>query len=157
MKKVEETVLQTLKGEIDFLMKQLNELDKKLGVNVKQIDKHEHLVTAAYHLSSIYSCLEDIFSKIAKVFENRIENPASWHKELLERMRIEVPKIRPSVLSIDIFSIVNEFRAFRHVFKSSYVFNLDKSRVRDMALKWEGNKDNILKEISAFIINIGCK
>lgn len=157
MKRVENEVLQTLKGEIDFLLNQVDELDRALAKNVSQIHRHEHLVTGAYHLSCIYSCLEDIFSKIARVFENRVENPASWHKELLERMRITVPEVRPAVLRKDAFLVLDEIRGFRHVFRSSYVFSLDGERVLTIAKKWNGHKKEILSDIGDFLKEIGRK
>ena len=61
MKRIESEILQTLKGEIDFLLGQIDDLDKKLSENISQIGRHEHLVTGAYHLNNIYSCFEDIF------------------------------------------------------------------------------------------------
>lgn len=121
------------------------------------MSRHEHLVTAAYHVSGIYSCLEDIFSKIAKVFENRVENPASWHKELLERMRIVVPTVRPAVIGKRLFPVIDEIRAFRHVFRSSYVFSLDPDRVSLVAKKWKTHREAILREIRTFLKKIGCK
>ncbi len=157
MKRVETQVLQTLKVETDFLLEQISELDAKLAKNLVLIKKHEHLVTAAYHLSCIYSCFEDIFTKIAKVFENRIENPASWHKELLERMRIAVPNVRPAVLEKDSGEVLGEIRGFRHVFKSSYVFNLDRDRVIAIAKKWNKGKESVLNDLKKFLKAIGCK
>lgn len=157
MRKVETEVLQTLRGELDFLLEQIGELDEKLAMNIEHIDKYEHLVTGAYHLSCIYSCFEDVFSKVARVFENRIENPASWHKELLERMRISVSGVRPSVISKEIFPILDEMRGFRHVFKSSYAFSLDREKVLMVAKRWQENKNIILKETNEFMNKIGCK
>lgn len=157
MKKIEGDVLQTLKGEADFLIGQIRDLDRRLATHVRHLTRHEHLISAAYHLSGIYSCLEDIFSKIAKVFENRIENPASWHKELLERMRITVPGIRPAVIKEVLFPTIDEMRGFRHVFRSSYVFSLDTERVDRVAKKWKTRKGAIIRSLRAFLNKIGCK
>ena len=95
--------------------------------------------------------LLDQFRKIATVFENRVENPASWHRELLERMQIEVEGVRPRVLGRPAFRLLNELRGFRHVFRSSYSFELDEERVRLVLRRWEKGKTTVLKDIQSFI------
>ncbi|MFH1727691.1 MAG: hypothetical protein ABIA04_04665 [Pseudomonadota bacterium] len=154
MKKNNQSIINTLFSEIEFVLNQVKELDKKLKFNLKNIDDHSHLVTAAYHLSGIYSCLEDIFFKIAKVFENRVENPSSWHRELIERMRINVRNIRPSVISEKTFPILDEMRRFRHVFRSSYMFSLKKPQIELLAQQWNDGKDTVEKEIKRFLNKI---
>lgn len=148
--------LQTLKSELLALLDRERELDGKLQ---GYADQHPPpgalpevvLVTVSYLLSAIYSCFEDQFLKIAKVFENRVENPASWHRELLERMQIEVEGVRPRVLGRPAFRLLNELRGFRHVFRSSYSFELDEERVRLVMGRWEKNKTTIDKDIQGFI------
>lgn len=109
MKRCSLEVIRTLEGEINFLMERMNELDDDLREYIcqKEIQGESRIliIAMAYALSGIYSCLEDQFIRIARVFENRVENPASWHKELLERMRIEVIGIRPAVISRRSFAV----------------------------------------------------
>ena len=151
MKKEDKTIINTLVSDVDFLLKQVDELDGKLSVNIENIHEHAHLVTAAYHLNGIYSCLEDVFFKIAKVFENRVENPSSWHRELLERMRIDVRNIRPHVISGKTYPLLDEMRRFRHVFRSSYMFSLKRPQVELLARQWDEGKRGIKKEITLFL------
>lgn len=151
MKKKDKSIIDTLVSEVEFLLKQIRELDDKLRINVQNIQEHPHLVTAAYHLSGIYSCLEDIFFKIAKVFENRVENPSSWHRELLERMRIDVRHIRPHVISEKVYPLLDEMRRFRHVFRSSYMFALKRPQVELLVRQWNEDKKNVFKEINLFL------
>lgn len=154
MKKNDKTVIDTLTSEVEFSLKQISGLNEKLNINISNLDEHAHLVTAAYHLSGIYSCLEDIFFKIAKVFENRVENPSSWHRELLERMRIEVRNIRPRVISEETYPLLDEMRRFRHVFRSSYMFSLKRPQIELLAKQWEEGKKTTVKEINKFLKTI---
>src|SRR5260221_3500589 len=111
--------LQTLKSELLALLDRVKELDKKLQGYTELHPAQEEfpepvLVMVSYLLNGVYSCLEDQFLKIAKVFENRVESPASWHRELLERMQLEVEGVRPRVLNRPAFRLLNELRGFRH-------------------------------------------
>ena len=101
-------------------------------------------------MSGIYACFEDIFSKIARVFENRIDNPASWHRDLLRRMIIDVEGIRPSVISKESFLLLDELRGFRHVFRSSYMFELDAERLHLLTSKWNRGKKRVVQDVRTF-------
>src|SRR5262249_14994758 len=95
--------LQTLKSELLASLERVRELDDKLQGYAKQYPSpatlpETVLIAVSYFLSGIYSCFEDQFLKIARVFENRVENSASWQRELLERMQIELEGVRPRVL-----------------------------------------------------------
>lgn len=154
MKKHSLEVIRTLEGEINFLMERMNELDNNLTEYIRQKEVQESnilIIAMAYALSGIYSCLEDQFLKIARVFENRVENPASWHKELLERMRIEVIDIRPAVISRNSFAVLDEMRGFRHVFRSSYMFTIDKMRLNLVVNRWQKGKDGIIADVKCFM------
>lgn len=154
MKKIDKSVIKTLVSELEDLLKRIDDLDLLLSKNIQNIQKHEHLVSAAYHLSGIYSCFEDIFFKIAKLFENKVENPASWHKELLERMRIDIRDVRPKVIGDDIYPMLDEMRRFRHVFRSSYMFSLKRAQIELLCKEWDENKKRLKNEIVKFVKEI---
>ena len=52
------------------------------------------VAAAAYVLHNIYTALENIFEQISRTFENHIVDQAR-HRELLTKMFLEIPKIRP--------------------------------------------------------------
>lgn len=151
MKKLAHKVKQTLKNEIEFYLDKIKELDGNLTKYSQNLKETQGRVLAAYYLSGIYSCVEDIFEKIAKVFENNIENPAAWHRELLLRMRIEIDGVRPAVISGNIHTFLDEMRSFRHVFKESYMFSLDEDRIKLLLNKWNNNKKRLQSELMAFL------
>ena len=151
MRNRSEEVLQTLNAEIQFLLARIDELDQKLlNEAAKGTETENNLIVEGYYLSGIYSCFEDIFSKIANVFENRVESPASWHRDLLRRMIIDVEGIRPHAISKESFLLLDELRGFRHVFRSSYMFELDAERLHLLFSKWNRGKKHIVRDIRAF-------
>ena len=69
-------------------------------------------------------------------------------------MIIEVPEIRPAVLTEKVIVILDEMRSFRHVFRNSYVFVIDADRVLVISKRWNVAKDEIKKEIMDFLKKI---
>jgi hypothetical protein len=81
-------------------------------------------VALGYTLSNLYGVMEGYFLRVAKAFENRIE-PSRWHRDLLDRMAIDVSGIRPAVLRGEEKLAIDELCAFRHVFRHIYQGQLD--------------------------------
>lgn len=87
-----------------------------------------------YILHNFYNGCENIFQSIARFFENDL-GPQSWHKDLLKRMRLEIPGFRPRVIDQELFRLLDDFRGFRHKFRQSYAFDLDWEKERLVARK----------------------
>lgn len=114
-------------------------------------DKMVHL---AYQLHNLYSLYEDIFKEIAETFENNIDKSSNYHKNLLIRMKLSIPNIRPSVLSNENYLIINELLSFRHVFRHAYNYTLspDKMEIlRDKILNSKESLKNDFKIFKAFL------
>ncbi|MBN2569769.1 MAG: hypothetical protein JXB42_10115 [Deltaproteobacteria bacterium] len=151
MKKLSFEARQTLKNEAEFHLKKLSDLDANIANFSSNLQLEQNRVLTAYYLNGVYSCLENIFEKIAKVFENHIENPAVWHSELLLRMRLDIDGIRPAVIDNESFVFLDELRSFRHVFRQSYMFSLDADRIELIVIKWKKHKKTVVSQISAFL------
>ena len=81
-----------------------------------------------YTLHNIYNAFENYFLRVAKYFENSLEN-LEWHKDLLDRMSLEVEGVRPALLDRAHRDQLHELRRFRHVFRNIYDTTLDPERV----------------------------
>jgi len=81
-----------------------------------------------YTIHNIYNLLENYFLRISKFFENSLD-PLSWHKDLIEHMRLDIEGVRPALLDRGLASRIDELRAFRHVFRNIYQTELDPKRV----------------------------
>lgn len=86
-------------------------------------DKYQKMVIG-YLLHNFYNACENIFLNIAKTFENNID-PQTWHKSILKRMKLELEGIRPAVIDESLYADLDDFRAFRHVFRHIYSYELD--------------------------------
>lgn len=88
------------------------------------------LAATAYLLHNIYNALENSFEQISRSIENHVKDPSQWHKELLGKMFLEIPGIRPAVLPQELRGTLNELRGFRHVFRHSYDFEIDPRKLQ---------------------------
>lgn len=59
--------------------------------------------------------------------------PSSWRRELLDRMKIAVPGIRPAVITSDMVEPLDELRRFRHLFRNLYKSKLKSERVTEIS------------------------
>ena len=73
-------------------------------------------------LENYYTCMETLFFRISQYFENSLQ-PTKWHSDLLDKMTLHIPGIRPLVLSRETYGYLRELMRFRH-FKR-YYFELD--------------------------------
>ena len=81
-----------------------------------------------YTIHNLYSIMENSCLRIAKFFENSISD-ATWHKDLLERMRLDIDQVRPAFLDEQSFLLLDDLRAFRHVFRNLYARPIDKDKI----------------------------
>ena len=114
-------------------------------------DEQEALIVVAYRLHSLYSAFENVFRNIATSFENHLD-PSSWHRQLLERMRLDLRPVRPAVIDDEAYDKLDELLRFRHLFRTGYGLKLDALRLQLVVRKalelkpiYRGHIDRFLK------------
>jgi hypothetical protein len=124
--------LQRLIAELESDMSLLEILAQKnkRAWNRVQQGNAEELDWAAlgYTIHNIYNLLENYCLRISKFFENSLD-PLSWHRDLIEHMRLDIEGVRPALISRRLAGRIDELRSFRHVFRSIYESELDPERV----------------------------
>jgi hypothetical protein len=86
------------------------------------------LARAAVALHHAYGAFESALARIAKVFDTEPTGP-NWHRSLLETMAMEVPRVRPAIVSRDALPALRDLLAFRHFFRHAYSVPLDAARL----------------------------
>ncbi|MGM0539978.1 MAG: antitoxin [Thermodesulfobacteriota bacterium] len=124
----------------------------KLDMSSEQVSSYDTMVIG-YLLHSFYNGCENIFQSIARFFENEVE-PGAWHRDLLRRMKLEVPEYRPRVISHELYLLLDDFRGFRHRFRHSYSFELDWEREKVVAKKLEPTFALLQDQISLFLAQL---
>lgn len=87
------------------------------------------LDSSAHHLSRFYNVLEQMGLRITKAFENSLDDEKGWHTELIKRLSIGIPGVRPRLFPDELKQPLHELRAFRHVFVHAYDLVLDPDKL----------------------------
>ncbi|HEY2379704.1 MAG TPA: hypothetical protein VGK48_00860 [Terriglobia bacterium] len=87
------------------------------------------LEASAFQISRFYNVVEQLALRIAKAFENNIDDEHGWHMELVRRLSIEIPGVRPPLFSGELISDLQELRSFRHVVRHAYDLILKKEKL----------------------------
>jgi hypothetical protein len=137
-----------LMGYLDDQRSIINAIFDKVE-SLKPLDE-SHLVHSAYLLHNLYNAYEDMFKEISVCFENNVERSSGFHKNILLRMKITIPGIRPEILSSESFLLLNELLGFRHVFRHAYNYNLEPTRFQQLRERVIIGRSVLDKDINRF-------
>ncbi|HSG40299.1 MAG TPA: antitoxin [Thermoanaerobaculia bacterium] len=122
--------LLVLERSVQSDLEAIGKLYEALGApELEEAESQDVLIVAAYRLHSLYTAFENIFRNIAAAFENHLD-PETWHRDLLQRMRLDLTPVRPAIIDAEAFEKLDEMRRFRHVFRTMYGLNLDPLRLQ---------------------------
>jgi hypothetical protein len=107
--------------------------------------------SVAYQVHNFYSAIEDLMKIVAKAFENSIADLSQWHTQLLNRMTLEIEGVRPALLTTETATLLDELRAFRHLFRHAYGATLDFYRVEQNVVKARQARPLLLRDVQAFL------
>jgi len=145
---MEKAKLAVLKAEVKVQLDEIGIIYNKIEERKGKKDQIT-LESLGYQLHNLYSAFEDLFKIIAYTFENQIENKSRYHIELLKRMSIPIEGLRPALISVETYQLLDSLRAFRHFFRHGYAQNLDERKlliVLDDALKLKNLYERQVKE-----------
>lgn len=121
--------IRLLQAEIKADLAIIEQIFVRLNDAWQADDMAEREIVAGYYLNVLYGQFENMFERIAERFGNQIKNRAQWHAQLLTRMTLDVPDVRPAVIGSETFAHLNELRRFRHVFRNAYLLTFDPRRM----------------------------
>lgn len=109
-----------------------------------------YLDGVALNLHGFYSGLEHVFEKIASLVDESIPTGANWHQELLRQMNIEVPGVRPAVISAELRTGLEEYRGFRHIVRNVYTYQLNPEKLERLITMLRETLSRTERELLAF-------
>ncbi len=118
-----------LKASLEAHRQEIARVFAKIEERQAHLDDPAYLESLGYQLHNLYSAFEDLFEAVADFFENRVTERAGYHRELLWRMKIPIPGVRPALLSEESYKLLDSLRAFRHFFRHAYGVELDSKKV----------------------------
>jgi hypothetical protein len=113
-------------------------------------DTDLYIDSASLNLHDVYSGFERIFRQIAATVDGNMPATTEWHSDLLEQMGLDLPKVRPPVLTSSSIQRLDEYLRFRHVVRNVYTFSFDPERVGRLVNELDNVFDQIRQELLAF-------
>lgn len=107
--------------------------------------------SSAHHLSRSYNVIEQMGLRVAKAFENSLDDEKGWHTELIRRLSIRIPGVRPALFSEEIRQPLQELRAFRHVFVHAYDLEVDPDKLALVLKYGRAVADRLPALVAAFV------
>jgi hypothetical protein len=121
----------------------MEDLGRCLEKNRRAMQRVEHgacddldYAALGYTIHALYGVIENYCFRIAKFFENSVD-PSSWHRELLQRMGLTILGVRPALFDKPTLLLLDELRAFRHLFRNLYARDFDPPRLLAVQAKVE--------------------
>jgi hypothetical protein len=125
-------------------------LDREKNALVKRRSSNYLVRAGGSILHDFYTGIEKIFESIAKEIDNRIPMGEEWHSELLRQMTLDIPGLRPPVITASTEKKLREYLGFRHLFRKRYGFELDWQKLKKLLLGVPLVRIQLEKEIRKF-------
>jgi hypothetical protein len=116
----------------------------------KTLNDDYYLDGVALNLHGFYSGLEKIFEKIAATVDGSVPSAANWHQELLSQMSMEIPEVRPAVISQELRDMLEDYRGFRHVVRNVYTHLINPEKIELLIIRIEPVREKLTAELNAF-------
>jgi hypothetical protein len=110
----------------------------------------ERAAALALSLDRTYTALESIFERIARTLESGLPVGADWHRALLDDAVLDVPEVRPPVLSVRSARAADRLRRFRHFVRHAYAAELDPDQLTRLASVWNEIQPDLESDLDAF-------
>ena len=102
-------------------------------------------------LHDFYTGAERIFARIAEELDGGLPRGEQWHRQLLQDMALELPGVRPSVITQVLAGELGPYMRFRHVFRNVYGYALDGERMQPLMERLDDTLGQFAGQVEAFI------
>jgi len=140
--------------ELEAVTNQVQRFLQEREITQSSVSQDAIINALALTLHSFYTGVERIFQVVARQIDYLEPSGENWHRQLLEQMSLEIPEIRPALISTSIRTDLDEIRRFRHVVRSIYAYKIESKPVLKLANKiptiWKDLEGEIRQFISTF-------
>ena len=106
-------------------------------------------------LHDFYVMVENVLEIIGREIDESLPQGQDWHIKLLKQMALDVPGVRVAVLSKSTMQALDKYRAFRHVFRNVYGYNLESNRILELVQQLPETVANLKKDLQNFLKDMG--
>lgn len=128
------------------------------GREVPTEDRRAYVESTALRLHNFYTACERIFEKVAGELNGGLPQTPDWHLRLLRMMTVEVPSVRPRVLSPELADRLTDYLRFRHVVRNIYGFELHEDKIEPLVRELPGVSRELqdqMKELLSYLEELG--
>jgi len=113
-------------------------------------DQDAFLNSVALNLHGFYNGIERVMELIAVDLDGATLGGDTWHTELLRQVALEIPSLRPAVISEGTRQRLDEYGRFRHRVRNIYAANLNVSQLEPLVSRLTGTWETLKAELAAF-------
>ena len=113
-------------------------------------DQDIYLDSVALNLQGFYTGLKRLFELIARHMDQNVPSGETWHRDLLQGMSLDLPDVRPAVISRDVALELDAFRRFRHLVRNVYAANLLPNKMEGLMTVLPGLWSRLRDELMIF-------
>ncbi len=148
-----EALIADIDADMKLIGKELDGVKRKLArlkteKDRENIDSHNKAVAASLH--SVYSGYENILERIIRAIDGDAPLGSQYHVLLLKRAMNAIEGVRPAVLSVETFKLLDELRTYQHKFRNIYLYLLSTERIMDLAQTGIKSFEAFERDINAF-------
>ncbi len=104
----------------------------------------------AAHLQAFYTGIEAILVRVAETFEGNAPGGSDSRREVLRRSGLDVPSLRPKVLSAESVASLLPYLAFRHFFRHAYGVELEWDKMSAKVARAREAWERVARDLDAF-------
>jgi hypothetical protein len=108
------------------------------------------LESLGYSLHNLFNALENSFTQISASFENHLWDQGRWHRELLEKMFLDLGDLRPAIFPTSARDTLIDLMGFRHFFRHAYGSSLDTAKTIAVWKRWDTEGGVVKQSLSDF-------
>lgn len=135
-----------LRDESQRIARTVSELDEASSLVAAQDATRMYLYAAAALLETFYTGIEKALSRVAAV-TGTTPVGHGWHRQLLRDSTLDLPGVRPAVISAGTANALERFLGFRHGFRNLYLLDLDRELIlpllRDTPTVWRQARSDL--------------
>lgn len=148
--KIESNAALTLAAFIRSALAAIDRIESNVSHLNLQNPSAAEVDSLGYSLHNIYNAVENCFAQISLSFENHVRDRTRWHRELLEKMFLDITPLRPAVLPEQLRSLLGDLLGFRHLFRNAYEIKLDRAKTMALWNRWAVENASLKQSLTLF-------
>lgn len=148
--KPDEILARRLAAEIMAELDELERLIEELGAAPRNEETFS-LRARGSILHDFYTGVERIFRRVAEELNGGVPSGSEWHRQLLKDMELDLPAVRPRVVSSELAHRLDEYLGFRHLFRNVYGFTLKAERLQPLEDELQTLYADLASELRGFV------